>query len=620
MDSDLEGINAEVPQEHTPIEEEDASDDVPEVQSESEDESPKGVHVLSTVQERVANILTKMEVTHPAILRGTPAYKVLRCFGRVLRNDSIGRDLFCHSRQTCQIQVFVSHNWHGSALQKILLLLIVECGRPALVAGLIAATLAAIVQHLAGIATEPRTPGAALFSLISGLLASTVTFFLWRPHHLVFLDRICISQTDRRLKGNGLLNMGAILRHSSSMLVCWDATYMERLWCAFELAAFLFSHGEEANLYIRPTHLGLSMIVLYLSLWGTMLGSDLFAPGANSWIWFLLVLCVLCIIGFYFVVDTFRNYLASVQNLQEKLSRFAFADTRCHCCSVNHLRRDGTKILFEKLVLLTMLCDREILQKCIRSWFGSIDNFDKSVQSSVSAAFRKQLGRNTLPYLWMLGVGSPILWALLSIVVQELLIGDYTLFVRDIVYLLAYWLLALPLILAAGSAGARIRKLAVLLSFPFKLVFCMRRRRGCIVDFFLNSFCVLVILVMFAAVDMSNVMIKNLFSATSLAEDIVEVLHELVWAVLLLLGIPLGLCLHLPQVADLYNFMKRRETARVRREVKRLPPHQWYESGDIMRFIFLTNVRREDDVTTRAVRTALSPALEAFRQHGGGGS
>ncbi|OLQ15503.1 hypothetical protein AK812_SmicGene236 [Symbiodinium microadriaticum] len=86
------------------------------------------------------------------------------------------------------------------------------------------------------------------------------------------------------------------------------------------------------------------------------------------------------------------------------------------------------------------------------------------------------------------------------------------------------------------------------------------------------------------------------------------------------LCIPLGLCLHLPQVADLYNFMKRRETARVRREVKRLPPHQWYESGDIMRFIFLTNVRREDDVTTRAVRTALSPALEAFRLHGGDGS
>ncbi|CAE7767984.1 unnamed protein product [Symbiodinium sp. CCMP2592] len=531
MDSDLEGVNAEVPQEHTPIEEKDAADDIPEVQSESEDDSPQTVHVLNTVQERAANILTKMEVTHPAILRGTPAYKVLRCFGRVLRNDSIGRDLFCHSRQTCQIQVFVSHNWHGSALQKILLLLIVESGRPALVAGLIAATLAAIVQHLAGIATEPRTPGAALFSLISGLLASTVTFFLWRPHHLVFLDRICISQTDRRLKGNGLLNMGAILRHSSSMLVCWDATYMERLWCAFELAAFLFSHGEEANLYIRPTHLGLSMVVLYLSLWGTMLGVDLFAPGANSWLWFLLVLCVLCIIGFYFVVDTFRNYLASVQNLQEKLSRFAFADTRCHCCSVNHLRRDGTK----------MLCDREILQKCIRSWFGSIDNFDKSVQSSVSAAFRKQLGRNTLPYLWMLGVGSPILWALLSIVVQELLIGDYTLFVRDTVYLLAYWLLALPLILAV----------------TFKLVFCMRKRRGCIVDFFLNSFCVLVILVMFAAVDMSNVMIKNLLGATSLAEDIVEVLHELVWAVLLLLGV---LCLWRRSIVEWLTVDSVRET------------------------------------------------------------
>ncbi|CAJ1344281.1 unnamed protein product [Effrenium voratum] len=68
------------------------------------------------------------------------------------------------------------------------------------------------------------------------------------------------------------------------------------------------------------------------------------------------------------------------------------------------------------------------------------------------------------------------------------------------------------------------------------------------------------------------------------------------------------------RVEDLYGFMNRRETARVRKEVKCLPPEQWYAEGDHMRFIFLTNVRREDDPTTRAVRAALQPVLETWTE------
>ena len=48
-----------------------------------------------------------------------------------------------------------------------------------------------------------------------------------------------------------------------------------------------------------------------------------------------------------------------------------------------------------------------------------------------------------------------------------------------------------------------------------------------------------------------------------------------------------------PRVSDLYSFMRRRETARIRKEMG-LPPNQWYPAGDLMRTVFLTNVRRED--------------------------
>lgn len=71
-----------------------------------------------------------------------------------------------------------------------------------------------------------------------------------------------------------------------------------------------------------------------------------------------------------------------------------------------------------------------------------------------------------------------------------------------------------------------------------------------------------------------------------------------------------------PRMADLYGFMYRRETARIRKEMG-LPSDEWYAEGDLMRSVFLTNVRREDDVTTRAVRAALQPALEAWKELSG---
>ncbi|CAE7405833.1 unnamed protein product [Symbiodinium natans] len=54
-------------------------------------------------------------------------------------------------------------------------------------------------------------------------------------------------------------------------------------------------------------------------------------------------------------------------------------------------------------------------------------------------------------------------------------------------------------------------------------------------------------------------------------------------------------------VKDFYDFMRRREGLRRRREVLRLPPEHW-TNDHIMARIRLTNVKREDDRTTRVMR------------------
>lgn len=66
------------------------------------------------------------------------------------------------------------------------------------------------------------------WGLCVGVMVTSLVLFFHRPRGLIFLDRICIHQTDSHLKTEGVINMCAFLKNSESMLVLWDATYVER--------------------------------------------------------------------------------------------------------------------------------------------------------------------------------------------------------------------------------------------------------------------------------------------------------------------------------------------------------------------------------------------------------
>ena len=86
----------------------------------------------------------------------------------------------------------------------------------------------------------------APWSAIFGGLAFAITLFSWRCARSVFLDRICIHQTDANLKSEGIMSIGAFLKRSSSFLLVWDTTYVQRLWCLLELGAYMASHDKAA--------------------------------------------------------------------------------------------------------------------------------------------------------------------------------------------------------------------------------------------------------------------------------------------------------------------------------------------------------------------------------------
>jgi hypothetical protein len=58
-----------------------------------------------------------------------------------------------------------------------------------------------------------------------------------RPPVTMFLDKVCIHQTDAQKKAEGIQAIDQFLVRSKKMLICYNDDYFERLWCCFELAA-----------------------------------------------------------------------------------------------------------------------------------------------------------------------------------------------------------------------------------------------------------------------------------------------------------------------------------------------------------------------------------------------
>ncbi|CAE7573523.1 unnamed protein product, partial [Symbiodinium sp. KB8] len=229
-----------------------------------------------------------------------------------------------------EIDEFWSHSWHGEARRKILLLLLLKNGPAAILVGTLGALVMMILQVTGVVPGLYRKPpllgdGAtyefAPYSLLVGIGLCTLTILLWRPQQAVFLDQICIHQHDGSLKMEGILNIGAIMKKSRSLLVLWDQTYVERLWCIFEMAAFLKGHeSEEVDIVVRPTFLAPWTCYIFAS-WCVFGSFDLFVPYVSMipvMIKFILIVPASC-----FLTGMFCRYYRAIQRMQGYAERAA---------------------------------------------------------------------------------------------------------------------------------------------------------------------------------------------------------------------------------------------------------------------------------------------------------
>ncbi|CAE7234440.1 unnamed protein product [Symbiodinium microadriaticum] len=277
---------------------------------------------------------------------------------------------------------------------------------------------------------------------MTGSLTYLLVLLFWQPQQLVFVDRVCISQTDPGLQAEGLLSLGAILKSSDSMLVLWDPSWALRLWCVFELAAFIRSRpeGSKPHVVLRPTILGFAILAFGCSaVLGTFCYYSLFHVLPGIPVYFIILLALLPgAVVFFLIANLARAFCRSVTTMCRQLGEFRIATAESYCCATDHKSASGEP----------MICDREVIQQCIKIWFGSVEAFERRVQNEVCDLLSHQLAHHMISY-WRLSEATPIIfWILLDQSAERLYsglqdggsgFGEYH-FIRGIIY----WLAVVP--------------------------------------------------------------------------------------------------------------------------------------------------------------------------------
>lgn len=364
-----------------------------------------------TLPAQLLDLVLAMKLTRPDILRVTPAYCALRA-GAIAFQSASNVDLHQQSFVSHRIRRFWSHSWHGDRFKKYLTVLVLYKGTPAIFVGSFMALLPMVLFPLL-----PDMPGIAGFadmrfspwSVCIGVTFTILMFLLWKPHQQVFFDQICINQKDRRLKMEAILSLSGLLKRSEEMFVLWDSTWTQRLWCLFELAAFMKSKDSSGSvqiLTIRPTFIGPCMTVIFLMSFLAVLPL-VFLRGENMDLMMLTAGAILlaCVLPALVASMAFRSYFRSVDVLEDQLRTANLDEARCSCCDCGHVSQDGQ----------SMICDRVVVKECIKIWFGNQEAFETCLHSEVLDTLSSKLRYGFFTKKYCLAMTMPILWAFMDI-------------------------------------------------------------------------------------------------------------------------------------------------------------------------------------------------------------
>ncbi|CAE7364265.1 unnamed protein product [Symbiodinium sp. CCMP2592] len=291
------------------------------------------------------------------------------------------------------LEEFWSHSWRLAAWTKYVNVLFLKHAFPASLVGLICATVAYALFLMERLPKWTHGPYACSWCSFSAAGAYVLTMLFCRRYTHVFLDVACIKQDDPVLKAQGLLSLGAWLKRSKSLVILWDPSFSSRLWCVFELGAYLHSHPKDSKLTVAPPLQGAICLGTQIGMAATLTLSHL-GKGFEM-VKVVLLFTVLLPCGIL-LTHGLRAYWRSIDVMKRQASSFTFEQATCDCCERGRHERG--------------LCDRDIIGRCVIAWFGSIGAFESRVRMEMEVALAHQLANAAFAYHRLVLAVMPWLW------------------------------------------------------------------------------------------------------------------------------------------------------------------------------------------------------------------
>eukprot|EP00929_Paragymnodinium_shiwhaense_P024457 TRINITY_DN15036_c0_g4_i2.p1 TRINITY_DN15036_c0_g4~~TRINITY_DN15036_c0_g4_i2.p1 ORF type:complete len:731 (+),score=36.53 TRINITY_DN15036_c0_g4_i2:184-2376(+) len=329
--------------------------------------------------------LTCRSTLSEELLRGVDIREALRGFGRHWRSIDARPEDYSLSAPVDRLSAFVSHDWQTPRGPKTLTLLFYKNMWAAVILSCLSAALCPAAMRAVGIGLSERDavyqtacgdmPAPRPYSLGSIIVATLVFVCVFafgqRLRNLcysapcmIFLDKLCIHQTDSRKKSAGILGLAAWLAVSDKMVILWSERYFTRLWCTYELAAWCkLGKSLVHNVSFVPVVLtnrlaccallGSCVLVVYEAV-----VIALNVPGRTGRI---LNLFQLCFVTLYvvFLTHQSRELHFEVKRMRALVEHYNMSEASCFCCSHDHIHPETGD---------SLCCDRELVMRTLREW------------------------------------------------------------------------------------------------------------------------------------------------------------------------------------------------------------------------------------------------------------
>eukprot|EP00928_Gymnodinium_smaydae_P060863 TRINITY_DN4473_c0_g1_i1.p1 TRINITY_DN4473_c0_g1~~TRINITY_DN4473_c0_g1_i1.p1 ORF type:complete len:562 (-),score=66.31 TRINITY_DN4473_c0_g1_i1:54-1739(-) len=354
-----------------------------------------------------------------SLVRGVSLSNALSGFGKRW-SDNVGSQAdFDLSVQCDEIGDYISHAWRTPRIEKILSLFYLYNSGPAMVASI--AFGVAYAGGLIAITTDDAEPLIGKCTYLDMIIRNGCLFFclvvyfyvLCRWHaiqgmlrpNLVFLDKICINQCDNKQKRKAILSLAAFLKHSTRIVVLWSEGYFQRLWCTYELAAWIHLGKQAANIVLLPVQLPYIHLCcsFHFMFYPVMMSLLEFHAVDVSWLGGFGYICFYGCLGGITMTFVQSGILVQILQLDEQLATFRIDDSQCFCCTHDHVH---------PATLAPMPCDRELVYETLSRWHelaGPADDEETEVRNHSLEAFDKNV--RTLLRDHVLTLISPRAWS-----------------------------------------------------------------------------------------------------------------------------------------------------------------------------------------------------------------